>query len=534
MTSAHRLISLLLLALLLVACGGSAAQPTATQPSETSNQTVQEPTAAPATEEQGAAPTVPATAEEAAPAPATTAPTVSATEVVTEATQALPAAEATVQPTAAAEPTTAPTVEATTEPVVEPTAATTEPTVAPTEEAEETGQTGAAYTGTVVNASGAPVPGALVYVGDTMRRADGRGSFNVPAAQGARELTVMAPGYAKYTAPLRDTNVGSVRLELFVAKGLYVSGIGDTDVRERFYKLLEDTELNAIVINVKNDDGRVFTSEVPLAQEIGASYEDFYLKDVVAEAHKRGIYVIGRFTTFRDYTLANERPDLAVQDLQGNVWGDNQDHNWVDPFNQDVWEYFGDLGEEIAQSGIDEIQFDYVRFPVDGDLDSIKYLKPSTRVNRPQTITAFLKYMEGRLRPHKVFLSADTYGLTVVSNQEEGTGQIIERLAPYLDYYSPMIYPDHFAAGSFGYAIPTQHPYEVIFESVKRARAKLKGTPVLVRPYLSAFRDTQFDQPFGLEQFLAQKRGAEEAGAHGWIYWNAGLTYPDKLFRPEE
>lgn len=528
MTSAYRLVSLLFLVLLLAACGGSAAQPTATQPSEARNQPAQEPTLPPTTPSEAPASTSEATAATSDGEPSQAESTVLPTAAPTEAVPA-----ATVQPTQVL-----PTEEASpvaTEAELEP---TVEPTVAPTQETEQAGdssqaQGGASYTGTVVNAAGQPLPSAMVYVGDTMGEADSRGRFEVSASEGAKQLTIMAPGYVKHTEPLRENNVGTVQLEPFVAKGLYVSGIGDNDVRERFYKLIEDTELNAIVINVKNDDGRVFTSEVPLAQEIEASYEDFYLRDVVQEAHKRGIYVIGRFTTFRDYTLANARPDLAVQDLDGNVWGDNQDHNWVDPFNRKVWDYFGDLGEEIAQSGIDEIQFDYVRFPVDGDLDSIKYLKPSTRVNRPQTINAFLKYMEGRLRPHKIFISADTYGLTVVSNQEEGTGQILEQLAPHLDYYSPMIYPDHFAAGSFGYAIPTQHPYEVIYESVERAQARLKGTPVLVRPYLSAFRDTQFDQPFGLQQFLAQKKGAEDAGAHGWIFWNAGLTYPDELFRPE-
>ncbi|MDQ3855499.1 MAG: putative glycoside hydrolase, partial [Chloroflexota bacterium] len=126
-----------------------------------------------------------------------------------------------------------------------------------------------------------------------------------------------------------------------------------------------------------------------------------------------------------------------------------------------------------------------------------------------------------------------TYGLTVWSPKEEGTGQLLPQLAPHLDYYSPMIYPDHFAAGTGGYSIPSAHPYEIIYQSVKKAQAKLRGTHVLVRPYLSAFRDTQYGQPFGLPQFLTQKRAAEEAGAHGWVFWNAALTYPDALFRQE-
>ncbi|MEJ7652280.1 MAG: putative glycoside hydrolase [Chloroflexia bacterium] len=373
---------------------------------------------------------------------------------------------------------------------------------------------------------------ALVYVGDTMVRAAADGKFSFEAEQ-ADELTVMAPGYKKYVAPLNGADVGTVRLEPFGAKGVYVSGVGDLDVRQRFYELLDDTELNAIVINVKTDEGMVWTSQVPLAQEIGASYEDFYLKDFVAEAHKRGVYVIGRFTTFRDGTLPVERPDLAIKSTEGGIWSDNQGHTWSDPGNRKVWEYLGALGEEIAASGIDEIQFDYVRFPVDGDLDSVVYQTPSTRVNRPVTIESFLAYMEQRLRPQKVFISADTYGLTVWSSKEEGTGQLLVPMAKHLDYFSPMIYPDHFAAGTAGFNIPTQHPYEIIYQSVERAKTKLQGMPVLVRPFLSAFRDTQFGEPFGLEQFLAQKKAAEDAGSHGWLFWNAGLSYPDALFRQE-
>lgn len=511
MRSSWRLLTvILLLATVLAACGGSPAPTTPTV-------TVQSPSPAGGT---------PAAAASIAPSPSSgqTQPSAAPTEQPpSQATAAptQPAPEATQPALPTAEATTAPSPQPAETAAPEPTASTPAP------------GSSAAYTGTVTARGGQAVAGALVYIDDVMGKAGPDGRFSVQAPEGAKQLTVMVPGYKKYTAELSAQDVGQVPLEPFVVKGVYVSGVGDMSVRERFYKLLDTTELNAIVINVKNDDGKVWTSQVPLAQQTGASYKDFYLKDFVKEAHSRGIYVIGRFTTFRDPNLATARPDLAVRTTSGGVWGDNKGNKWADPFNKQVWQYYGDLLEEIASSGIDEIQFDYVRFPVDGNFDIIKYQTPSTHINRPDTITAFLKYATERMRRHKVFISADTYGLTVWSNQEQGTGQILERMAPYLDYYSPMIYPDHFAAGTGGYSIPTQHSYEIISESVRRARARLKGTPVLVRPYLSAFRDTQFGQPFGLKQFLQQKQGAEDAGAEGWLYWNAALTYPDGLFRKE-
>jgi hypothetical protein len=535
MTFAHRLTSLVLVAIALVlsACGGaSPTQP----PAQTDDG---EPTAP----SQATIPVEP-TGADAAPTPTPGQGEVGGTATAPmgdePTTTSGPMRQATAEPSG--EATAEATSEATAAATLEPTAAATEPapeaTEHPTAAEEPSGRNsgaaaGQAYTGTVVDGSGEPVARAMVYAGDEMVTTDARGRFSVRASGGAKELTVMAPGFVKRTATLGGRDAGRIALEPFVAKAVYVSGIGDESVREEFLELIEDTELNAIVINVKNDNGNVFTSDVPLARQVGASYEDFYLRDVVDDLHERGIYVIGRFTTFRDETLPRERPELAVRDLDGNVWSDNQDHTWLDPFRREVWDYLGDLGEEIAESGIDEIQFDYVRFPVDGDLDSIQYKTPSTRVNRPQTINGFMGYMEGRLRPHKVFISADTFGLTVVSDEEQGTGQILEQFAPHLDYYSPMIYPDHYSPGSFGYDVPSKYPYEVIYESVEQAKEKLEGTGVLVRPYLSAFRDTQYGQPFGLPQFQAQKEAAEEAGAHGWIFWNAGLTYPEALFRPE-
>lgn len=510
MSFAQRVLSLVLIAIVLTACGGSqGSQATSTVSSQGNGEPTAVANIADATEvPQGAATTSEPTETE------TTAPADDA-QSTTEATQVAPAAtEADAEATEIIAPTAEPTQ------VVEPTP-------------QEPAAIGAAHTGMVTDAAGKPVAQAFVYAGTEYVRTDARGRFTVKAPSGVKDLTVMAPGFKKLSQPLRGQNVGTVRLEPFVAKGVYVSGIGDDDVRARFYQLMEDTELNTIVINVKNDDGRVFTSDVPLARESGASYEDFQLKDVVDDLHKRGIYVIGRFTTFRDPSLVDARPDLAVQTTSGKVWTDAKGHKWADPYNRKVWEYFGDLGAEIAASGIDEIQFDYVRFPTEGDFDIIKFQKPSTRVNRPPTIDAFLGYMATRLRPHQVFISADTFGLTIVSDQEQGTGQNLERLAKHLDYYSPMIYPDHFGPGSFGYRIPSAYPYEVIQQSVDLAQKRLRGTGVLVRPYLSAFKDTQYGQPFGLQQFVDQKKGAEAAGAHGWIYWNAGLIYPDEMFEPE-
>ncbi|MDQ3855230.1 MAG: putative glycoside hydrolase, partial [Chloroflexota bacterium] len=279
-----------------------------------------------------------------------------------------------------------------------------------------------------------------------------------------------------------------------------------------------------------SDEGLVWRSDVPLARQIGASVDSMDLSAFTAEAHRRGIYVIGRFTVFKDPRLAIHRPDLAITTPQGKPWEDAPGVAYADPFEPRVWQYMGDLATEMATHGVDEIQYDYVRFPVDGDLSTARYRRESTTETRPPQITAFVRYMEQRLRPMKVFISADIFGRVVWHPVDAYTGQILEDFVPYVDYVSPMLYPSGFNAGSGGYDVPTQHSYGLMKQSLLLTKQRLESAAALSRPWLQSFDDYAFHQPYGLQQYLEQRRAAEEVGTSGWLYWNAAGVYDERTF----
>lgn len=380
--------------------------------------------------------------------------------------------------------------------------------------------------------TGRPVAGAWVYLGDRIERTDGQGRyrFRVPASR--QTLTVMAPGYAKFDARAARVAGGRVALRPFDARGVYLpfySAARSAEV-ERIFDMIERTTLNAIVIDVKSDEGLVWRSRVPLARSIDASVDYMDLRGFVRRAHERGIYVIGRFTVFKDPRFANARPTLAIRSTEGGLWEDAPGVAYADPFQTAVWEYMGDLAEEAAAQGVDEIQYDYVRFPVDGDLSTARYAEEATDESRPRQINAFVDYMEDRLRPHKVFISADIFGRVVFHPVDPNTGQILEDFVEHVDYVSPMLYPSGFNEGSGGFGIPTQHSYGLIKESLRLTNERLEGKTARARPWLQSFADYAFDEPYGLPQHLEQRRAAEEMDTSGWLFWNPAATYDPRAF----
>jgi hypothetical protein len=368
-----------------------------------------------------------------------------------------------------------------------------------------------------------------VYLGSSITRTDrgGRYSFHVPA-QG-KSLTVLAAGYALFTGR-GPASRGELRR--FDARGVYLPFWygGKPSERERIFDMIDHTTLNAVVVDIKSDDGYVWHSRVPLARRIGASIDRMDLRSFTREAHRRDIYVIGRFVCFKDPLLAKARPDLAITSSDGGLWEDSPGIAFADPFSKGAWQYLGDLATEAASEGVDEIQYDYVRFPVDGDLSTARYHGRSTLESRPRQITGFIAYMEQRLRPYRGFISADIFGRVVWHPVDPYTGQVLEQIAPHVDYVSPMLYPSGFNSGSGGYEVPTEHSYGLIRQSLELSEDRLRGSTAKVRPWLQSFTDYAFHRPYGLEQYLEQRRAAEELGTSGWLFWNAAAIYDERTF----
>ncbi|MFN8455947.1 MAG: putative glycoside hydrolase, partial [Anaerolineae bacterium] len=253
--------------------------------------------------------------------------------------------------------------------------------------------------------------------------------------RGGWESAVITPTHP-YTQESRSTGY---------LKGLYITyyGMGSETHRARAQELLENTELNAIVMDVKGDFGVLpYTSTVQTALDIGAGNVPM-IQDWAAWMDwfkARHIYTIARIVVFKDDMLSSAKPEWAVLDsVTGGVWHDGEGLGWVDPSREEVWDYNIALAVEAAQLGFDEIQFDYVRFPTDGKISRATFAVENTEDNRVAAISGFLARADEALSPYPVKLAADVFGYTTWREDDMGIGQKIEKLAPYLDVLSPML-----------------------------------------------------------------------------------------------
>jgi hypothetical protein len=386
-----------------------------------------------------------------------------------------------------------------------------------------------ALSGQVLDAvTGRPIAGAFVTVDGALARSDEQGAFE-SRSEGAL-LRVRASGYRRAEVAARElTGEGAaIRLEPFVPKALYLSfyGIGTSALRTSALRLIEETELNALVIDVKGDRGMVsYRSASPLASRVRAQ-DTITIPDAKAQlaALKQAeIYSIARIVVFKDDRLARARPELAVKGPAGAPWRDREGLAWADPFQREVREYNVELAVEAARHGFDEIQFDYVRFP---DAKGLVFAGPNTAEARVRAIQEFLVEAKQRLAPYNVFLSADVFGYVCWNRDDTGIGQVLERLAPELDYVSPMLYPSSFQFGIPGYRNAVQHPYEIVYLTLSRAKQRTGLPGARFRPWLQAFPDYAFDRRrFGAAEIRAQIRAAEAAGCNGWMLWNPSNTY---------
>jgi hypothetical protein len=392
--------------------------------------------------------------------------------------------------------------------------------------------------GRVVDPQGKPLRDVSVHAGALIALTDAEGRFVIGPLGSDRTGLVKLPGYERQRVTF-DEAAPTYTLKPQAIKAAYLTyyGIADKGIRERVFALLNHTELNAVVIDVKGDRGLIpYRTQVPAALEAGA-LGPVIMKDfdqILADLKRRNVYTIARIVAFKENVLAAARPELAVIDTRtGRGWIDNEKLAWVDPTREEVWDYLIAVAKEAALKGFDEIQFDYVRFPTDGKLSAAKYSKPITPQVRIETIAAFLAKARKELGPTGVFLAADVFGYTAFNDNDTDIGQRIENIAPHLDYLSPMVYPSGYHMGIPGYRNPVSHSYEIVRESVRLTRKRTEGLPVQVRPWIQDFKDYAFDRRiFGVTEIRDQMRGADEAGATGWMLWNPRNDYTAAALRP--
>ncbi len=390
-----------------------------------------------------------------------------------------------------------------------------------------------AYEGKVIDAqTKAPIDGALVTLGAEVAHTGVDGAFRLEGT--GETLKLRAPGYARRDFPTSELSNPSTDIPLtpFKVTGLYLTvyGIASTKLREAALETVKINHLNALVIDVKGDRGIIpFKVDIPLAEEIGAQ-KLLLVKDMpalMARLKEQGLYLIARIVVFKDDPLAAARPQWAVK-KGGGVFRDREKLRWVDPFRREVWDYNIAVAKAAAELGFDEIQFDYVRCP---DTPGIAFSQPSNQDTRTAAVTGFLTAAHEALVPYNVMVAADIFGYVLWNLDDTGIGQKIHAAVNAVDIVSPMLYPSGYHLGIPNYRNPVQHPYEIIYLSLKRAQERTGVSPLRFRPWLQAFRDYAFHGgDFAEDRMRIQIKAADDFGASGWMFWNPRNIYPKGNF----
>ena len=328
-------------------------------------------------------------------------------------------------------------------------------------------------------------------------------------------------------------------------KGIYVSGpVAGIDRMDELIALVDETELNALVIDVKNDEGHItYKMQTDTVVEIEAGIR--YISDIdalIQKCKEKNSYLIARIVAFKDPYLAGKCPELAVKTKDGQIFKDKSGLAWVNPYKKEVWEYLLEVAKEAARIGFDEIQFDYIRFSTDLKSDNLDFGPEAENKSKTEVISEFTKYACEELEDSQVYVSADVYG-TIIDNKVDQAivGQDYVEMASYLDYICPMVYPSHYGNGVYGIDIPDAEPYRTVNAAMNAAAKELSVLPeeqrAINRVWIQSFTATWVNGhiTYGPEQIREQIHGAYGAGYDEWILWNASIKYqPESLLTEEE
>lgn len=345
-------------------------------------------------------------------------------------------------------------------------------------------------------------------------------------------------------------------------KAIYLTSWSAGNNLETYIELIEETELNAVVIDIREGDGKVaYPTTVDVFKDNKGFRKDYDPAEVIRKLHEKDIYVIGRLVAFKDSFLPRIQPELAILKSNGQPLSITEPNGsksyWMNPANEDSWEYLADLTAEAVALGFDEIQFDYVRFP---ETTLFRYDLGDDTAPRHTYIEGFLAFVRERV-PDAV-LSADIFGVPCIFTEDLGDiGQILESIGKSIDFVSPMVYPSHYCSYTTGNMYgnvwtlfqnhestikgevlrkPDKAPYETVYNSLVIARERIKqveGYGLGVRPYLQGFTMTSIKEgsymTYGKEAYRKQIDAVYDAGYTSWIFWNARNEYPNGAFLAE-
>lgn len=348
-----------------------------------------------------------------------------------------------------------------------------------------------------------------------------------PAAQTGASTTGVSPdsSYSK-TDPQQDAPV---------VKGAYATAHSAGGARlQTLLKLIDETELNSLVIDIKDDFGYItYPTGNEQLEAMGTTKKIIAdMPGLIAKLTDHNVYPIARVVVFKDTVLANQKPELSFLNPDGTVWtnGKNPGDSFVNPYRKEVWDYNIAVAKEAARAGFKEIQFDYVRFPegFEKRAELLSYTKDErTRID---AVADFVRYAREQLNPLGVRVSVDIFGYAASVPAAEGIGQDFEKISKYVDVISPMVYPSHYGAGWYGSKVPDAAPYVTINGAMADTNKKLDPLVDLkpvVRPWIQDFTASWIKGSikYGKHELEEQIRALKDNGIHEFLLWNAGNTY---------
>lgn len=337
-------------------------------------------------------------------------------------------------------------------------------------------------------------------------------------------------------------------------KAIYMtSWVASTkDWRADLVDFVKKSEINSIIIDVKDYTGRIaFDTEDEFIKSVGSEeirVRD--MKDFIETLHDAGIYTIARITVFQDPYYAKKHLDTAVQKKNGQLWKDRKGLSYIDPGSKEYWEYIVRIGKASERVGFDELNFDYIRFPSDGNMKDIQFPISNSQfpnLSKVEILNSFFAFLHHELREGKNALptpiSADVFGMTTSNFDDLNIGQILESIEPHFDYIAPMVYPSHYPPTFQGFKNPAAHPYEIVkfamSEGVRRLAAptstptRLDSSPARqakLRPWL---QDFDLGADYDADMVRAQIKATYDAGLTSWMFWDPANKYTRGAFESE-
>ncbi|KKT58951.1 hypothetical protein A3I36_02135 [Candidatus Giovannonibacteria bacterium RIFCSPLOWO2_02_FULL_45_28] len=311
--------------------------------------------------------------------------------------------------------------------------------------------------------------------------------------------------------------------------------------REDLVNFIKKSELNSIVIDVKDYTGRVAfdTGDEDIKKEGSEEIRVSDMKGFVDELHASGIYVIARITVFQDPYYSKRHQDIAVQKKNGTLWKDKKGLSYVDPAAKEFWDYTVRIARATEKIGFDELNFDYIRFPSDGNMSDIAF-PVSAKRNKVEVLSEFFAYLDSQLADISIPISADVFGMVATNYDDLNIGQVLEQIAPHFDYIAPMVYPSHYPPTFQGFKNPAAHPYEIVLYSMSKAVERLiaasstpasptsQGGPSKLRPWI---QDFDLGATYDAEKVRAEIQAVYDSGLTSWMSWDAGNKYTRDAYK---